>query len=272
MHYPSGKTHLFFLIADPVAHVRAAQFVNPIFEHRGLDAFLLPVHVRVSDLEDVVPRLAKIGNVKGLIVTIPHKETMARLCDELGPNARMVGAVNAVRIESRGRLVGETFDGHGLIATARTNGIACRGRRILVLGAGGAGRAVAFALAAEGAREIAIHNRTAARANRLITDVTAAFPTVDVRAGAADAHSADLVVNCTSLGLHPGDPLPLEYTTLAPTCDLIDIIAVRETELMHAARAIGCKVVGGRPIVELQLDAQIDFIGRPPKIPVGPMS
>jgi shikimate dehydrogenase len=264
MNYPTGKTHLFMLIADPVAHVRAAQFVNPIFEKKGLDAFLMPVHVRAADLADVVPRLAKLGNVKGLIVTIPHKETMAQLCSELGPNARVVGAVNAVRIEAGGRLVGEMFDGKGLIATARANDIGYTGRRVLILGAGGAGRAVAFAMAREGAGEIAIHNRTASRAEKLVADIKAAVPKANVRIAAADARNIDLVVNCTSVGLHAGDAPPLDPTTMAAKTDLIDIIAVRETELMQAARAKGCKVVGGRPMVELQLDAQIAFIGMPP--------
>lgn len=128
MNYPSGKTHLLLLIDDPVAHVRAAQFINPIFERKKLDAFLVPIHVRAADLSDVVPRLAKLGNVKGLIVTIPHKETIARLCSELGPNAKMVGAVNVARIEASGRLVGEMFDGEGLLATAQANSIGYKGR------------------------------------------------------------------------------------------------------------------------------------------------
>ena len=131
MNYPSGKTHLLMLIADPVAHVRAARFVNPILEKKKLDAFLLPIHVRAADLSDVVPRLAKLGNVKGIIVAIPHKETMARLCSELGPNAKMIGAVNVARIDAGGRLIGEMFHGEALLATAQTNDIGYRGRRVL---------------------------------------------------------------------------------------------------------------------------------------------
>jgi shikimate dehydrogenase len=266
MNYPTGKTHLFLLIADPVAHVRAAQFVNPIFERKGLDAFLLPVHVRAGDLTDVVPRLARLGNVKGLIVTIPHKESMAQLCSELGPNAKMVRAVNAVRIEAGGRLVGEMFDGDGLIATARASGIGYRGRRVLILGAGGAGRAIAFAMARECAAAIGVYNRTAARAARLVADIKAQFPQAAAKVAAPDARDIDLVVNCTSVGLHAGDAPPLEFATLGPPTDVIDIIAVRDTELMQAARAKGCKVVGGRPMVELQLDAQLAFIGTPPML------
>jgi shikimate dehydrogenase len=266
MNYPTGKTHLLMLIADPVAHVRAAQFVNPVLEARKLDAFLIPVHVRAADLGDVVPRLAKLGNVKGLIVTIPHKETMARLCAELGPNAKMVGAVNVARIDGGGRLIGEMFDGEGLLATARAHDIGYEGRRVLILGAGGAGRAVAFAMAQEGAGQIAIYNRTAGRAERLVADIKARFPKATVRTADADAGDIDLVVNCTSVGLHAGASPPLDLATLGPATNVIDIIAVRETELMQAARARGCKVVGGRPMVELQLDAQLAFIGTPPSL------
>ncbi|MFN0164601.1 MAG: shikimate dehydrogenase family protein [Burkholderiales bacterium] len=258
----SGKSHLWALIADPVAHVRAPAFVNPMFERRGLDGFLLPLHVRAADLADVVPRLAKVGNIRGIIVTIPHKEAIARLCDELGPNARMMGAVNTVRIGADSRLAGEMFDGVGLLATALANGMAPTGRRVLIVGAGGAGRAVAFALAAAGARQIGLANRTAGRAEKLAQQIAATG--ADARAVPADARGYDLVVNCTSLGLKQGDAMPIDPATFDSTTDLIDIIAVRDTELMQAAQAKGCRVVGGRPMIELQFEEQLRFIGPPP--------
>ena len=191
---------------------------------------------------------------------------MARLCNDLGPNARRIGAVNAVRIEAGGKLVGEMFDGEGLIATADTSGMAYKGRRVLIVGTGGAGRAVAFAMAAAGAKHVALINRSAARAEQLLADLKRHFPRVDASISTAGARDMDLVVNCTSLGLHAGDPLPLDAATIAPGTDVIDIIAVRDTELMAAAKAKGCKVVGGRPMVELQLDAQIAFCGISPSL------
>ena len=210
----SGKTHLWALVADPVAHVRAPAFVNPMFARKGLDGFLLPLHVRADDLADVLPRLARVGNLKAFIVTIPHKEAIARLCATLGPNANLIGAVNTVRIEAEGRLVGEMFDGVGLVATARANGMKPEGRRVLVLGAGGAGRAVAFALAREGAKFVGIFNRSPARALRLAEAVTTGVPGAQAEGVGADAHGYELVVNCTSLGLHEGDPPPLDAATL----------------------------------------------------------
>jgi shikimate dehydrogenase len=268
VNYPSGKTHIYMLLADPVTHVRAAQFINPILERKGIDAFLIPVHVRAADLADVVPRLAKIGNLKGIIATIPHKESLARICVELGPNARMIGAVNTVRIEAGGRLVGEMFDGDGLVASAQTSGIPYRERRVLIAGSGGSARAIAFALVAGGVAALAVTNRTTARATKLVEDLHTHYPKADLRVAAPDASGFDLVVNCTSLGLHAGDASPIDIATLSAKTDVIDIIAVRETELMQAATAKGCRVVGGRPMAELQLDAQVAFFGSPPKLPI----
>ena len=156
MHYPSGKTHLYAILAHPVAHVRASEFFGPIIQAEKRDAFVVPLHVLPDDLAGTVPVLQRIGNLKGLIITIPHKEAMAGLCDELGPNAELAGAVNTVRFEPDGRLAGDMFDGVGLVNGARAHGIEPRGARILLVGAGGAGRAIAIALADEGAAAITI--------------------------------------------------------------------------------------------------------------------
>jgi shikimate dehydrogenase len=266
MRYPSGKTHLWAIIGDPVAHVRAPYFFNPVFEERGLDAFLVALHVPKGDLHDIVPRLARIPNLKGLIVTIPHKEAMAKLVHELGPNGRLCQAVNTIRLGPDGRMAGDMFDGVGLVAAMRRDGIEPRGQRVLLIGAGGANRAIAFALAAEGVAELGVWNRTPERAARLIEDVQGAFPGVGARVAPADAAPFDVVVNGTSLGMHEGDAMPMEPTSFSARNAFVDIIAVRDTELMQAAKAKGCKVVGGRPMAVLQIDAQLAFIGVPPAI------
>ncbi len=265
MHYPSGKTHLYAILAHPVAHVRASEFFAPIIADEKRDAFLVPLHVLPEDLSAMVPMLQRIGNLKGLVITIPHKEAMARLCDDMGPNAQLSGAVNTVRFEEGGRLVGDMFDGVGLVNAARANGIEPKGAKILMIGAGGAGRAVALALADEAAAKITIANRTESRAKDLAAVVQAVFPEVEVKAGPADPSGHDLIINCTSLGLKPNQPMPLDPTALRPEMSLIDIIAPRDTELMEAARAKGLKkVVGGRPMVEHQVRAQLSFLGAPP--------
>jgi shikimate dehydrogenase len=259
--YPSGKTQLLAIIGDPVAHVRAPLFFNPKFEAMGLDAFLFPLHVPAAALADVVPRLAKCPNLKGLIVTIPHKETIARLCHVLGPNGALMSAVNTVRFEPDGSLAGDMFDGLGLVAAVRDAGIEPAGSKVLLLGAGGAGRAIAFAMAAEGVALLGIQNRTPARAEGLVAELAKAFPAVPARVVEPDGRGWDTVINCTSLGIHAGDAMPLDPDTLVPPTAFVDIIAVRDTELMQAAAARGCRTLGGRPMAELQIDAQVRFIG-----------
>ncbi|MEZ5934455.1 MAG: saccharopine dehydrogenase NADP-binding domain-containing protein [Alphaproteobacteria bacterium] len=264
MHYPSGKTHLYAILAHPVAHVRASEFFGPIIEAEKRDAFVVPLHVLPGDLVEMVPMLQKIGNLKGLILTIPHKEAMARLCSEMGPNGHLADAVNTVRFEEDGRLVGDHFDGTGFVSAARAHGIEPKGARVLMLGAGGAARAIAIALADEGAAKITIANRTEARAKDLAAVVQTVFEEIEVTVGPADAAGHDLVVNCTSLGLKPGDPMPMDPASLTPGMRYIDIIAPRDTELMEAARAAGLQtVVGGRPMVEHQVVAQLNFLGAP---------
>jgi shikimate dehydrogenase len=266
MRYPSGKSHLWATLAHPVAHVRASEFMNPLIEKAGRDAFLVPFHVLPEDLEATVPDLLRIRNLRAFIVTIPHKPAMARLCAELGPTGRLTGTVNTVRIEADGRLVGDMFDGVGLVEAAKAGGLPPAGKRVLMVGAGGAGRAIAFALAAEGVTSLTIANRTVDKAEELAAAVSKAFPEARVAAGPADATGQDLVIQTTSLGLKPGEPLPLDPATLAPGAGLFDIIAARDTELMAAASARGCKVIGGRPMIEHQAMAQIEFLG-PPRLP-----
>lgn len=264
MHYPSGKTHLIAILAHPVGHVRASEFFAPIIQAEKRDAFLVPLHVLPKDLPSMVPTLQKIGNLKGLVITIPHKEAIAKLCDETGPNGLLAGAVNTVRFESDGRLIGDMFDGVGFVNAARANGIEPKGANVLLLGAGGAARAIAISLADEGAETITISNRTESRAKDLATVVQTVFEDVEVKAGPADATGHDLIINCTSLGLKPGDAMPMDPASLASNMRLFDIIAPRDTELMEAATAAGLDIViGGRPMVEHQVVAQLNFLGIP---------
>jgi shikimate dehydrogenase len=258
----SGKTHLYAILADPVAHVRAPEFFNPVFEAHGVDAFIVPLHVRPEDLADVVPRLKKIGNLHGLVLTIPHKETMARLCDELGPDGALVGAVNTVRFEPDGRLTGDMFDGIGLVRGALAHHISMEGKRVLLVGAGGAGRAIAFALAKEGVRALTIANRTASRAAALVAEGARATPERGVRSGPPDPSGHDVIINATSLGLHEADPLPVDPDLLTPEMEVIEIIAAIEvTPLRRAATDIGCRTMGGRPMVDHQIESQLRFFG-----------
>ncbi|MCP4385763.1 MAG: shikimate dehydrogenase [Hyphomicrobiales bacterium] len=247
VQHPSGKTGMLALLAHPVDHVKGPSFMNPALEELGRDWFVTPMHVKPDDLGQVVAALRKLDNYLGVILTLPHKEAMAAMCDQLGPNGRLIGAVNAVSFAG-GRLTGDMFDGMGLLRAVTEAGIGIGGRKVLLVGAGGAARAIAFAFAQEKPARLGITNRTAERSEKLANDIAAALPNASVSAGEYDASGYDVVVNCTSLGLHEGDQLPTDPKRIGPSTDVVDIIAVRETELMQAAGAKGCKVVGGVPM------------------------
>jgi shikimate dehydrogenase len=256
----SGATRLVPILAHPVDHVRAPRLYNPAFAAAGLDWCQVPMGVHPDDLAATVAQLARVGNLQGLNLTIPHKAAAHALCARLGPEARRTGVVNTMRIDADGQWSGESFDGVGFVEAARANGMLWPERPVLLAGAGGAGTAIAFALAAEGVRRIHIANREPERADQLTHALRQAFPGI---AADTDAHrglrEAGLAVNATSLGLHEGEPMPFDAALLPPDAALFDIIAARDTELMAACAARGLKVIGGKPMIDHQIAAQIAF-------------
>ncbi len=145
-----GNSRVFGVIAHPVTHVRAPMVFNPRFAAVGLGHIMVPIDAPPEMLETIVKGLQNIPNFGGLAVTIPHKLAMAELCNHLGTAARMTGAVNAVRFDPDGQLYGDNFDGAGFVAGCRGNGFEVSGKNILMLGAGGAARAIAAALCEAG--------------------------------------------------------------------------------------------------------------------------
>src|SRR5690348_4025016 len=141
----TGETRLFVIIGHPVAQVKAPMAFNPLFRKKGRNAAMVPIDVAPDQLDAAIAGLKKIANLDGIVVTVPHKTRMAQLVDAVLPTGRMVGAINAARRERDGRWTGDMFDGRGSVHGLRAAGIEPRGRKILVVGAGGAGSAVAFA-------------------------------------------------------------------------------------------------------------------------------
>ena len=258
----TGKTRVFGCIADPIDHVRAPMVFNPIFEERGIDAVMVPVHVTPERLEDAVAGLKAQRNFGGMAVTVPHKLRLMELCDDVGRQGRLVGAVNAVRFDADRRMIGDNFDGAGFVAGMRAEGYEVTGRAVLQLGAGGAGRAIAFVLADAGVSRLVIHNRTRAKAEELAAAVSAAYPNVPVSVGESDPAGCDIVVNTTSAGLHDGDPLPIDSALLRSDLLVAEIIMIPErTRLLESALEKGCKVHYGRHMLDHQIELIGEFLG-----------
>ena len=262
MPWVDGKSRVFGVIAHPVTHVRAPMVFNPRFASDGLDHIMIPIDAPPDSLEDIIRGLQSMPNFGGLAVTIPHKLAMAELCDDLGTVARLTGTVNAVRFETDGRLYGDNFDGAGFIAGCRGNGYEVSGKNFLMLGAGGAARAIAVALCEAGISQLTIANRNLANAQRLVdllvtnlgfTNVTAQ-PLAEINGA-----GVEMIINTTSLGLYSDDAMPLALDQVSKDTVIADIIMVpAETKWLQDAARRGLTVHYGRHM----LDYQINLIGR----------
>jgi shikimate dehydrogenase len=258
-----GTTKIFFMIAHPIEHVRSPEVFNPIFEARGLDAIMAPVHFHPDDFATGWEGMRKMRNLGGVIVSVPLKEAAYRLSDESDDTAVEVGAANAVRRERDGRMVCANFDGPGFLAGLLRNGRDARGKHALLVGAGGAGAAIAFELAKSGVASIRITDTVAGKADRLAAAVKARHGALEITAGAADLSGRDLVINATPCGLHPDtDPLPIAVEKLTADMIVADIIMKpRTTPLLAAALRTGCDVRYGSGMLDMQAELIMRFFG-----------
>ena len=256
----SGKTRLFGIIGHPMGHVRVPTSFNERFARDRIDAVSVPFDAPPQRFAEAIRGLRSLENLGGFVVTAPHKQAMAALCDELAGEARLVGAVNTVRREPGGRLVGELFDGQGFVRGLLAHGHALAGKRVFLNGAGGAGHAVAFALARAGVAAITVHNRTRSRATSLVQRLARAYPQCAVAPGPKDARGFDIAVNATSVGLDSGEP-SFDASELAPSTLVAEVIMKPEkTALILAAEARGCPAQQGRHMLDHQMDLMFDFM------------
>ncbi|XWN33445.1 MAG: shikimate dehydrogenase [Devosia sp.] len=254
MREVTGKTRVLMVLADPVAHVRGTAFLNAHFQSEGINAAIVPLNVRPADLPQILDAVRAMHNVAGVGVTVPHKIAVIDHLDALAPRAEAIGAVNTVRRAADGRLTGDNVDGIGFVNGLRAAGLSPEGMRIAQVGAGGAGRAIAFALAEAGAQSIAIANRTADKAETLAAAVRSVRPNCAVKSGTDP--TADLVVNTTTLGLGPDDPLPAEPSDYGTHTAFADVImSPTETAMLVAARGLGRRTVLGREMLFGQMKA-----------------
>ncbi|MBX3730314.1 MAG: shikimate dehydrogenase [Candidatus Sumerlaeia bacterium] len=246
----TGKTGVLGVIGWPVAHSRSPQMQAAAIAAAGLDLAYVALPVEPARVGDAVRGLRALG-FRGCNVTIPHKVAVIEYLDELTPAARGIGAVNTIEVRSDGRLVGHNTDADGgLAAVAFETGADAGGADVLVLGAGGAARAVAWGAAARGARRVTFVNRTRGKADALVADLATAHPRTDFRVlespVAADLATVGIVFQMTSLGMKPDDPLPLDPALLpAGAAGLEAVYSPLETPWLRACRARGLRIADG---------------------------
>jgi shikimate dehydrogenase len=257
----SGSTRVCFVVADPVHQVRTPQAQNTMWAERGVDLVTVPARVTTQGLPGFIVGLRANASAAGAVITVPHKQNVVALCDGLGPNAKIVGAVNVIRRGDDGRLTGETFDGLGFIAGLRGQGADPAGMPVVVLGAGGAASAIAVALLDAGVTALDIVNRTPARAEELRARLTQAFPQADVGTGVGRIGTAALVVNATSSGMQPDDVSPIDASLLAAHAIAADVVmAAQPTPFLAAAAGHGIRTHEGRHMLAGQLELISDYL------------
>lgn len=258
----TGTTQLFAILADPITQVRTPEVMNDYFAEQGVNGVLVPMQVPATGLATAFQALRAMKNLQGFIVTVPHKTEAAALCDELGDAGKAIGAINTVRRTAEGRLVGDMLDGVGFLKGLRAQGHEPAGKRVLLLGAGGAAAAIAFALAQTDVASLTVFNRTLSRAQELVSRTKTYFPHVKINAAYPAANKRyDMVINATSLGMAPDDPYPLDPDYLDPAMVVAEIIMKPEqTPLLLAAHNKGCTVHYGRHMLDQQIRLMAEFM------------
>ncbi|WP_067800073.1 shikimate dehydrogenase family protein [Actinomadura formosensis] len=257
-----GTTRLYVVVGDPVAQVQSPALMNPLFARLGIDAVLVPVHARPEHLERIVGGLQCAGNVDGIFVTVPHKAAAAGLADRRGPMVEITGSANALRREADGGWYAENFDGLGFVTGLVGAGHDPRGSRVALVGAGGAGSAIAAALLAAGVERLSVCDPDTAKLDGLRSRLDAHWPGRTAVSAEPLLDGAGIAVNATPLGLNPGDPLPFRPDLLPSGSVVADIIMrPRETRLLREAAALGHRVHYGIHMLDGQLASYRAFFG-----------
>ncbi|MBL4598138.1 MAG: shikimate dehydrogenase [Rhizobiaceae bacterium] len=257
----SGTTKIAVLLSHPSTHLQTPPRFNERCVERGIDMVLVPWDVAPADLTDAWQGLRQIQNLAGVVVTIPHKETVAGLCDTLATEAAAMGVCNVARRFPGGKFLGEMYDGRGFVAGLLKSGHRLKDKTVLLLGAGGAATGIAHALAQAGVSELRIANRTRAKAVILVAAVAARFPALTVTASDPDVAGVDVIINGTSVGMHAADPLPVDLSNMAKGTVVAEVIMSPDvTTLLSTAQERGAKIHKGVHMVDAQIDLLINHL------------
>ena len=258
----SGKSTLIAHIGFPTEAFKAPMIYNPWFDKQGIDAVVVPMGVKPEDYAVSLPQIFKFSNIRGALVTMPHKVTTMSLVDEVTPTARVAGACNAILKRPDGTLLGDQFDGAGFVRGVERKGRLFKGTRVLVSGAGGVGSPIAASIAAAGAAELMLFDMNEASANALAARLREHYPQMKVATGSKDPAGYDVVVNATPLGMKESDPLPFDVDRIDPSTFVGEVVMKTEyTPLLQAAKAKGCQVQVGTDMLFEMIPAYLEFFG-----------
>jgi shikimate dehydrogenase len=258
----SGRTTLIAHLGYPTHAFKAPLIYNPWFEKNGIDAVVVPMGVKAEDFPTFFRTLFRLTNIRGALVTMPHKVPTIGLIDEITPAARIAGAVNAVLLREDGSLLGDQFDGEGFVRGVKRRGFDLEGVRALVVGNGGVGSAIGASMAAAGVRTLGLYDVRPERTDGLAGRIRKHYPAIELSTGSNDPSGFDVVVNATPLGMNHGEPLPVDVDRIRSGAFVGEVVMAQKiTPFLQAALDRGCPIQAGSDMLFEQIPAYLAFFG-----------
>ncbi|MEX1216509.1 shikimate dehydrogenase [Saccharospirillum sp.] len=256
----NGNTLIVPMLGDPIGQVKAPSGLTPVLQHRGLNALVVPWHVKANDLESTLTALLSAQNVPGVVLTLPHKLDAYPLCDQTSARAHIIGAVNVLRKNTSGGWYGDHTDGIGYLNGLRLRGFNVADSRALVIGAGGSGSAIAWELLEQGAQQVGIYDVDTARAETLVGRLGSLF-SGKVKLSDNQPEGYDLLANASPAGMKPSDPYPVFLEGISPGQFVADAITEPAATLfLEYGIRLGCRTMNGADMFNGQVDALADIL------------
>ena len=260
----NGDTTLIAHLGYPTKTFKAPMIYNPYFDKMGVNAVVVPMGVTAESFPTVLKALFRLTNIRGALVTMPHKIATAAMMDDMSTTAKIAGACNAILRRPDGTLLGDMFDGQGFVRGVLRKGREISGASALVVGSGGVGSAISASLAAAGATRLGLFDVNSASSEALATRLKKHYPQLSVETGRNDPAGFDIVINASPMGMRDGDPLPMDVERLSPTAFVGEVVMKQEiTPFLLAAQARGCTTQVGTDMLFEQIPAYLEFFGFP---------
>jgi len=258
----SGTTALIAHMGYPTDTFKSSLICNPWFQNNGIDAVVVPMGIKTEDYPNFFRSVFTLTNIRGALITMPHKVTTMELVDDISPTAEVAGATNAVLLREDGSLLADQFDGAGFVRGALRKGFDPSGKRALVVGNGGVGSPIAASLADVGVSEIGLFDPNTAASAALAQRIHEHYPDIRITMGSKDPEGYDLIVNATPIGMNDGDPLPIDINRVTPGAYIGDVVLKAEiTPFLKAAKDKGCTIQVGSDMLFELIPAYLEFFG-----------
>jgi shikimate dehydrogenase len=257
-----GKTTIIAHIGYPTETFKSPMIYNPFFQKRKINAVVVPMGCKSEDYAPFLKLVFRLSNVGGALITMPHKVTTLDLVQEASVSAKIAGACNAVKLDERGRMTGDMFDGEGFVRGVLKKGRKVMGSSVFVTGCGGVGSAIAASLAKAGVSRLGLYDASEHSMNGLAGRIKAHYSAIEVTTGSVDPAGYDTVINATPLGMKKDDPLPMNVDRISPSTFVGEVVMKEEiTPFLAAVRAKGCDYQVGTDMLFEQIPAYLEYFG-----------